>query len=163
MTISMHIRTALELPTLIVQGYLNDLTDNELLVRPHPDMNHIAWQLGHLIASENFHISQLRPDSMAPLPEGFAEQHSKQTATVVDPSAFLTKADYLRLMAEQRTTTLQLLATLSDHELLQPAPESIRYLGPTVGAVFAGEGTHWIMHAGQWAVIRRILGRPPLY
>ena len=163
MTISTHLRTALELPTLIVQGYLNDLTDDELLVRPHPEMNHIAWQLGHLIVGENFHMSQLRNGSMAPLPEGFGEQHSKQTATIDSPSAFLPKSDYLRLMAEQRATTLQLLASLSDEELLQSAPENIRYLGPTVGAVFAGEGTHWMMHAGQWAVVRRMLGRPPLY
>ena len=24
-------------------------------------------------------------------------------------------------------------------------------------------GTHWLMHAGQWAVVRRQLGRPPLF
>jgi hypothetical protein len=32
-----------------------------------------------------------------------------------------------------------------------------------VGALFSVEGSHWLMHAGQWAVIRRQLGRKPLF
>ncbi len=33
--------------------YLGDLTDADIMVRAIPDTNHIAWQLGHLIQSEN--------------------------------------------------------------------------------------------------------------
>jgi hypothetical protein len=29
--------------------------------------------------------------------------------------------------------------------------------------VFSMQGSHWMMHAGQWAVLRRKLGRPPLF
>ena len=31
---------------------LSDLSDADLLVRPSPAANHLAWQLGHLISSE---------------------------------------------------------------------------------------------------------------
>jgi hypothetical protein len=163
MSIAAHIAESLKLPDFIVKSYLDDLTDADLFVRPLPNMNHIAWQLGHLIASENFHINQVFPDSMPPLPEGFKDRHSKETAGIDDPSAFATKVEYLKLMEEQRAGTLKVLADLSDEELLKPSPESMRYFGPTIGSLFAGQSVHWMMHAGQWAVIRRKLGRPPLF
>lgn len=148
---------------MVVRMYLEDLADEDLFVRPYGTMNHIAWQLGHLIAGENFHINQIAPGSMPPLPEGFREHHSKETAASDDRSLFSTKAEYLRLMNEQRTATLKVLDGLSDEELLMPSPESIRYFGPSVGTVFSGESAHWMMHAGQWAVVRRKLGKPPLF
>jgi hypothetical protein len=36
-------------------------------------------------------------------------------------------------------------------------------LGSNVAGIFLMQGTHWTMHAGQWAVIRRKLGRAPLF
>lgn len=163
MGIASHIKLALELPNMIVRSYLEDLTDAELLVRPFDGMNHIAWQLGHLIHGENFHINQVVAGSMPPLPDGFSDQHSKEAAASDDPASFCTKARYLELMEEQRAGSIAVLEKLSDAELEQPSPESIRYFGPTVGSVFAGESAHWMMHAGQWAVVRRRLGRPPLF
>lgn len=163
MSIASHIASSLELPGFIVRSYLEDLTDGDLLVRPLENMNHIAWQLGHLIAGENFHINEVYPDSMPPLPEGFRDRHSKETAASEDRSLFLTKSEYLELMEQQRAGTLAVLKELSAEELLKPSPESIRYFGPTIGSVFAGESAHWMMHAGQWAVVRRKLGRPPLF
>ncbi len=162
-SIASHIRQSYEMPSMIVKMYLEDLADEELFVRPHENMNHIAWQLGHLIASENFHLEQVAPGKMPPLPEGFRERHSKETASSDDPSAFCSKAEYLKLMEEQRAGTLRVLEGLSDEDLSKPVPEAVSYLGPTVGAVFAGDSTHWIMHAGQWAVVRRKLGKPPLF
>ena len=32
---------------------VSDLSDAELLVRPVPQANHIAWQLGHLILQDS--------------------------------------------------------------------------------------------------------------
>jgi hypothetical protein len=163
MSIAVHIRSALELPDFVVRSYLEDLSDADLLVRPLATMNHIAWQLGHLIASENGHIEHVAPGAMPPLPAGFAQRHARQSAASDDPADFLSKAEYLEQMRQQRAGTLAALEQFSDEQLAAPAPESIRYLGPTVGCVFAGESAHWMMHAGQWAVVRRRLGRPPLF
>ncbi len=158
-----HVRQTLELPSLVVNGYLEDLADHELLVRPLDGMNHIAWQLGHLIRSEHEHINQVAPGRMPALPVGFAEAYTAETAASDDPQDFHTKEEYLQAMQTQREGTLDILSSMTDEQLQQPAPESIRYFGPTVGAVFSGEATHWMMHAGQWAVVRRKLGRKPLY
>ena len=102
MSIATQIKNELNLPTFVVQRYLEDLTDDQLFIRPHEKANHIAWQLGHLISSEHSLQNMVSPDSMPPLPEGFAEKHSKETASSDDKSAFCTKEEYLKAMQEQR-------------------------------------------------------------
>jgi hypothetical protein len=163
MSIASHIKVSLESPTVVVKSYLEDLSDQELLVRPADGANHIAWQLGHLIASEHQLIEQVCPGSLPDLPEGFAEKYTKETSTVDDPGAFHSKEEYLKLMDEQRAGLLTALEKLSDEDLEKPSPESLQEFWATVGAVFSGQGMHWMMHAGQWAVIRRQLGRQPLF
>lgn len=163
MSIASHIKTELQLPAFVVQSYLEDLSDEDLFVRPHENANHIAWQLGHLISSENSLNNMVCPDSMPPLPEGFAEKHGKETASSDDRSGFCTKAEYLKLMEEQRAATLALLERLSEEQLEQTAPEKIQQFGATVGAVIAGQSAHWMMHAGQWVIVRRQLGRKAMF
>jgi hypothetical protein len=147
----------------VVKAYLEDLSDADLLIRPVPGANHIAWQLGHLIAAEHELVEMACPGQMPPLPAGFAEKHTTETAKLDDPKAFLTKAEYLKQYAAQRAGTLALLDKQSEAELAAPAPEKIRMFAATVGALFANQAGHWMMHAGQWAIVRRKLGRPPLF
>lgn len=163
MSIGAHIKSELNLPTSVVQGYLQDLSDEDLLRRPVENANHIAWQLGHLIVAEHDLNNMVCPDSMPALPEEFVEKHSKETASSDDPAAFCTKDEYLAYMAEQRAGTLALLDSLSDEELQAPAPEHLKMFGGTVGAVIAGQSAHWMMHAGQWVIVRRQLGKEAMF
>jgi hypothetical protein len=148
---------------MITRGYLGDLTDEELMARPVEGCNHIAWQLGHLISSERHMVEAVCPGSSPELPEGFAEKHNKETAEINDPSQFLKKEEYLKVYEAQRAATLKALESLSDDDLDKPAPESMQRIAPTVAAIFTMQPVHWMMHAGQWAVLRRKLGRPPLF
>jgi hypothetical protein len=157
------IRNALAGADMISTSYLNDLSDADLLVRPVPGANHIAWQLGHLIAAENGMTQETCPGSMPALPAGFKERHDKETAGSDDRNAFLSKDEYLRLYRQQREATLKALDSLSEADLDRPAPERFRAYIETVGGVFVMHATHWLMHAGQWAVVRRKLGREPLF
>jgi hypothetical protein len=52
---------------------------------------------------------------------------------------------------------------LSDEDLEKPSPEAMREYAPTVGSIFALQATHTMMHSGQWVVVRRQLGRAPLF
>ena len=75
---SQVIGTALASTQHIVNWYVSDLSDADLLVRPTAGANHIAWQLGHLIASETRLVRSQLPDASYPgLPAGFAEQHAQ--------------------------------------------------------------------------------------
>ena len=147
----------------VCSAYLEDLTDAELLARPLPGVNHLAWQLGHLISAENWMIETILPGSMPALPAGFKEKHSGDTAGSDDPKVFSAKAEYLKLAGEQRAATLAALEKLSDDDLGKPTPESLNWAGETLTSVFVMQATHWLMHAGQWAVTRRKLGREPLF
>jgi hypothetical protein len=133
------------------------------MARPVPGINHMAWQLGHLIAAENWMIETILPGSMPALPEGFKEQHSGDTAGSDDAKAFRTKAEYVKLAKQQREATLAALDKLTDDDLNQPTPDSLKWAGETLTGVFVMQATHWLMHAGQWAVTRRKLGRKPLF
>ena len=55
----------------LVNGYLADLQSSDLLVRPTPGANHIAWQLGHLIASERYLVERRAPGTMDALGTGY--------------------------------------------------------------------------------------------
>ncbi len=157
------IRRAIQSTDMVVGKYLGDLTDAELLVRPVPGANHIAWQLGHLIQAENYLVELTVPGSMPALPDGFRERYTKETAQLDDPKAFLTKNEYEQLMRQQRAATLAALDKVSEDDLEKPAPEAISAYVPKVLDVFLLQGNHVLMHAGQWAVTRRKLGRKPLF
>lgn len=160
----MNVKDALKLSInmgrMVSMGYVDDLTDEELMRRPHPQCNHIKWQLGHLIAGEHGMMEQIAPGSMPPLPDGFAERYSKETASSDDPAAFDSKADLLKVFEEQRAGTLAALEKTGEADFDRET--GVEY-APTVGAMFELQGSHWLMHAGQWAVTRRMLGRSPLF
>lgn len=157
------IKTALAMSDMVWKGYVADLSDADLLVRPVPGINHIAWQLGHLITAEHGMIEGCCPGTMPPLPAGFAERHAKETASSDDAGLFLSKDDYLRAADAQRSGLLAALDRLSDADLDRPTPERFQKFAATTGALMLMQATHWLMHAGQWAVTRRKLGHPPLF
>jgi hypothetical protein len=157
------IKLSIDSAKFVSLEYLADLSDEDMLQRPHPECNHIKWQMGHLISSENQMVNGVCPGSMPDLPDGFAERYSKETSKSDAPDAFDSKADLRQLLEDQRAATLLALAGLSDEDLDKPAPEEMQAYAPTVGDVFSLQGGHWMMHAGQWAIIRRQLGRPPLF
>ena len=103
---------------------------------------------------------KVAPGSMPPLPAGFAEKYTKDTAPSDDAAKFLKKADLLKVFEEQRAASLKALDKLSDVDLDKST--GVEY-AKTVGEMFSMHGTHWVMHAGQWAVVRRQLGRKPLF
>jgi len=148
---------------MVVKAYLADLSDADLLRRPTAGANHIAWQLGHTIVAEHELIEMAAPGKMPPLPAGFAERHNSEAAKLDDPAAFLTKAEYLEEFAKQRAGTLAILDQFTEAQLAEPAPERIQMFAATVGALFANQANHWLMHAGQWVIVRRQLGKPALF
>lgn len=155
------IQQSVDLCHMVTRMYVEDLTDAELLVRSVPGTNHIAWQLGHLIASTKDMLDGLGQPAPA-LPAGWAEAYTKDTAASDAPAKFATKAEYLALVDQLKAATLAAIAATPDNRLEAPGPESMREYAPTVASVLMLLGTHWLMHAGQFVPIRRKLGKPPL-
>lgn len=147
----------------IVGMYLADLTDSELLVRPVPGANHIAWQLGHCLSAERGLMESWRPGSMPALPADFDSRHTTATSRLDSASSFYSKAEYLDMIEKTRAATLKVLKATKAEEFDLPAIDPWKSFLPTVGAMFRCVGEHWMMHAGQWAVTRRKMGRAPLF
>jgi hypothetical protein len=159
------IRTALTSTRDVITWYLGDLSDQDLLVRPAPGANHIAWQLGHLITSERKLVTGQLPGTPYPeLPAGFAEQHGKETAGQDPPTGFGTKQQYLDLFTRTRQATLDAVARLSENDLDRPLGGDWAKYAPTLGALLLSiVANHTLMHGGQFTVVRRKLGKPVLF
>lgn len=144
---------------MLTTEYTSDLTQAEWLTRPVPAMNHITWQLGHLISSEHRFVSGCG-FPMPALPADFAERYTKETATSDDLAKFHSKEQLLKLYDEVRKGTLAAIERATDADMDKPGPEGVRDFAPTVGSVFLLAGQHEMMHAGQFVAVRRKLGRP---
>ena len=154
------IRLGLDMADFVCQAYLADLTDEQLMMRPVEGTNHLKWQIGHLIAAEHDLINMVCPNSMPILPAGFKERYTKETSSSDDPAKFDSKQALLDAHKSQREGTLKALEKLTDSDLEKSS--GVDY-APTVGGIFSMQGSHWLMHGGQWVIVRRKLGKPALF
>ncbi len=162
MSLKNLLRWQIEQNHWIATAYVQDLTDADLMLRPVPGMNHIAWQLGHLIKSSHRFLVDLGQPAPA-LPAGFAESYTKESAASDDPKKFATKDVYLDLAGKIKTAALAALEAIPDSKLDDPGPEAHREYAPTVATLLSLLGAHWLMHCGQFVAVRRKLGKAPLF
>ncbi len=159
MTFKDAIRANLTSADFLMHAYLDDLSPAEMLVRPVPGANHVAWQLGHVISAEYRLAEAASPGSMPKLPDGFAEKHTKDMAAKDDAAAFLSKEEYFAIARRNRDATLAALEKISDDDLAKPVIGRVPPFVKNAADCFVLIGSHWTLHAGQWAVLRRKLGR----
>lgn len=156
------IRSSANFSATVLKTYISDLEDADLMRRPGEGCNHLAWQLGHLIASE---IQLLGVVAAAPeiqLPDEFAEAHSKEQCNNDDPASYHDKSTYVELFDTVRAASAAALDSYPETDLDNPSPENFRNFCPTMGDMFTLIATHPLMHAGQFVVVRRQLGKPIL-
>ena len=156
------IQAAFATTDMVLTSYVSDMSDAEIMSRPAPGCNHIAWQLGHLISSEGNLLNMIKPGSAIDLPEGFAEKHSKETTGSDDASQFCSLAEYTELYKKARANSIAKISELTDAEMDAEAPEAFRSMCPTMGAVAILIASHPMMHVGQFVPVRRALDKPIL-
>jgi DinB superfamily len=146
----------------LVGMYLADLSDADLAVRPAPGANPIGWQLGHIIVGEIMFFQKGMPGvKTVDLPAGFAEKHGADAAKAEPPGGFSKKDEYLALFDKVRAATIAALDGMTDADLDKDS--GLGDFCPTVGKVFLMCADHDMMHAGQFTVLRRKLGKPVLF
>lgn len=161
MTTKDVIKSTINMGHMILTTYVGDMTDEDIMVRVTPDANHIAWQLGHLVSSENHMLSQAGLPA-APVSDELAASYSPESSTSDDPAKFHKKEQYLAWIDVQRAATFAALDALADADLDKDSPEEMRAYAPKIGDVFNIVGVHTVMHAAQFVPIRRKLGKPVL-
>ena len=155
------IRSVAKSNDFMVNAYLADFSDADLLVRPVREAHHVAWQLGHLIKSEQSLLKTAAP-SAAPieLPAGWDKQYSPESGGASPPVGFATKAEYLALYQRSRANFLKALDAASAADLEKPTQGRLAPIAPTIADMFILIANHPMMHVGQWVVVRRKLGKP---
>ncbi len=156
------IRSSANLSSMVLKTYISDLDDADLMRRPGEGCNHLAWQLGHLISSEVQLLDRVAPGQGTELPAGFADAHSKEACNNDDPAGFHGKQTYVELFDKVRAASLAALDAYAQSDFDNPAPEDFREFCPTMGDMFTLIATHPMMHAGQFVIVRRQLGKPIL-
>src|SRR3954462_4329239 len=121
MTAKDSIRFLLKANSQILKNYISDLSDADLLVRPDPGANHIAWQLGHLISAEAQFFMPKAGAQPTELPAGFAERHGKERSRDDSGEGFLTRDEYVAIYDQVRAATLAHLETLSESDFDKPS------------------------------------------
>ena len=158
------IKAALTSTQATLEWYLSDLSDADLLVRPCPGANHIAWQMGHMIVGESFLIrSELLDAAYPDLPAGFAEQYGDAKAHDDSPAGWRTKAEYVDLSKRMRGATIAALDEVTDADLDRASTGRMAKFAPKLVDLFLLVSNHTLMHAGQFTVVRRKLGKPVLF
>lgn len=150
------IKMQLNMGIMVLKMYLEDVSDEELKIRPASKGNSLAWQIGHLICSEHKALSALGA-TMPELSKDFIDDHSFNNAPETKDK--IKKDEYLNLLSEQRRSTDNFISSLSASDLDKSGPEYMKDYAPTVGSVLLMQGSHMMMHAGQIAVFRREYGK----
>ena len=152
------IAKSMDTSDFIMNKYLADLSDADLLIVPVEGMHSIAVQLGHLIASERNMIESVSPGLSPELPAGFADNHSLKDD--VKDRKLATKDEYLKLWAAQRTATKKALASVTDADLTDTRGGKLPQFAATVVDILNLVAIHWLNHSGQFVAVRRQLKKP---
>jgi hypothetical protein len=160
-TVNDAIAHSLTQAQLLLNRYTADLTPTEYLHRPTVKANCVAWTIGHLILSERRALGALGAGGdLPPLPEGFEKRFSRDEGCP-QASEFGDVSVLLPLFNQHRQRLIDAVRRASPEQLNKPL-EKPHPMFANVGEMVLFMSSHSAMHAGQFTIIRRSLGRPPL-
>lgn len=146
----------------LVHRFVADLSPAEYLYRPTEKSNCVAWLLGHLTLSDRRVMGLILGIADLPqLPDGFEKRFGRDEGSP-QSAEFGDVSPLLPLFLETRDLLISHVRSLDPALLNQPIPMS----HPRFKIIFEAinfMGIHASMHAGQITIIRRGLGRPPLF
>ena len=147
------------------QQFLDGLMPEEWFWHPAEFTTHVAWQVGHLaVAQYNLCLRRIRGRTEADekfMPESFFDRFKLGSTPAAGAENNPPLEEIQRVFAAVHRQSLAELAERTDAELDVPADPPHPAFQTKLGAV---EYTplHEMVHAGQIALLRRLMGKPPL-
>jgi hypothetical protein len=145
--------------------YLPDLTPEEWFWSPPSYTTHIAWQVAHIAVSQyNLCLRRLRgrtaeDDSL--VSEDFVNSFKIGSQPIAGSKANPPLAEIQRVFDAVHHQILTELPLVDDAELDAPSePPHPRFKTKLGGIDYASQ--HELVHAGQIAMLRRLMGKAPL-
>src|SRR5947209_1898036 len=103
----------------LMKEYFKDLSDADLQVAPVKGANNIAWQIGHLIASEAS-LGSIVGGQYPEMPPALKELGTGASAKTQANGGGLSKGDYLAWFDRVRKATIAAVEKMSDADLDKP-------------------------------------------
>lgn len=145
--------------------FLVGLADDEWFWCPQGATTHIAWQVGHLaVAQYNLCLRRIRgrtPADESLISDQFIDWFKLGSQPQADRAANPPLAEIRRVFADVHQLGVHELSGRSDAELDVPVEQPHPVFKTKLGAI-EWSAQHELIHAGQIALLRRLMGKPPL-
>jgi hypothetical protein len=147
------------------QGFLAGLAPDEWFWSPQGVTTHVAWQVAHLaVAQYNLCLRRVRgrtTDDEQLISDSFIDAFKLGSKPIADPGQNPPLAEIQRVFDGVHDLAVAELATRTEAELDAPLEQPHPAFTTKMGAVeFCPQ--HEMVHAGQIALLRRLMGKPPL-
>jgi hypothetical protein len=148
------------------EGLLETIEESDWFWMPAGQITHVAWQVGHLAYAEyRLTLERIRGEMNEDaelIPEAFRRRFARESVPDPDPAQAPTPAEVRAVFDRVHRQALAELAHLSDADLdvLLPAPHR---LARNRREILLWCGQHEMLHAGQIGLLRRLLGKAPLW
>jgi len=144
---------------------IETIPQDRWLEQPKQGITHTAWQVAHLAYAE-YALIQIRvfgknKSDESILTQEFRKQYGKGSTPDPNPEHNLTPAEILSACTTVFENSLSGLNTLPTHELDAPSLPEHPMFSTKFGAIDWCVH-HTYIHAGQIALLRRLLGLEPL-
>jgi hypothetical protein len=155
-----QIRTTRQFVLSILDG-----VDDHLWFRmPAEGVTHIAWQVGHLTVAHYrlgiIRLREARPNDASWFPADFMKVFAQGSTPVADPAAYPPVEEIRKAFTAVHEQLLRELPSYTDEQLeslsLIPHPLYTKKIDSLWWC-----SRHEAMHAGQIALLKRLLGLPP--
>jgi len=146
--------------------FLDNLPPEDWFRQPPGGVTHIAWQVGHLAFAEYrlalLRIRGTRLEDEQLLPTWFLKQFGKDSVPDPDPAKHPAPERIRAVFDRVHERTMVETADIPDADLDQPIVPS-HPLVKTKLEVLWYCSQHEMIHAGQIALVRRLLGYAPVW
>lgn len=145
---------------------LDDIPDSEWFVMPG-GVTHVAWQVGHL-ASAELRLCLIRVRGPQPIDEelfplAVRQYFMKDDTPRADPAVYPSPAELRAILNRLREQVLAEVPTYTEAMLAEPLEGPPHRLCQTKGDCLAWAPRHELIHAGQIGLLRRLLGKKPVW
>jgi uncharacterized damage-inducible protein DinB len=150
---------------VFTQSFLKDLTDAEWYWSPPQFTTHIAWQVGHITVAEySLCLRRVRGRTAADeslISDAFLETFKMGSKPVAEPEKNPPLKEIRHVFKAVHEQCVTELTGHSDAELDEPLPEPHPRFKTKMDAI-EFSALHEMVHAGQIAMLRRLMGKSPL-
>jgi DinB superfamily len=148
------------------RGLLEGVGDDDWFRMPSEGVTHIAWQVGHLaIAEYRLMLAQVRgtrPDDERFIPASYVKLFGRGSTPSADASAYPSPRELRDVLDEVHQHALAELSSFP-HQRLDLPPEREHRLCKTKLDCLEWCARHEMLHAGQIGLLKRLLGKQPVW